>query len=340
MKASLSTSTLVAPPGGTAGCDLSVVNPGSEPVTAEVELAGPAAPWAVVLPGAMVVAGGGSARARVTVEVPRDAGLAGTARDLLVAVAGARLVASVAVAEVRELRATVTPLVARARGAATYTVTVVNTGTGWERADLAAVADLTARVTPAQVDVGPGEQVTAEVTVEPPPRLFSGRGRSHRLVVEVRPADGPPLTAAATHFQDPVRWRPAAAVAGLGAALVVAVAVAGGGHQPPAPVPAGPRPSTIAASTPTCVPAGDPSRVAIAGFAFCPAVLTVAPGTEVVWSNADLSPHTVTFTGADDPFDSGPLDEGQAWSHRFDRPGVYRYDCRLHPGMSGTVVVA
>lgn len=87
-------------------------------------------------------------------------------------------------------------------------------------------------------------------------------------------------------------------------------------------------------------PPGEPARVAVAGFAFCPAVLTVAAGTEVVWSNADLSPHTVTFDGPDDPFDSGAFGPGASWSHRFDRPGVYQYDCRLHPGMSGTVVVA
>lgn len=92
------------------------------------------------------------------------------------------------------------------------------------------------------------------------------------------------------------------------------------------------------ASTSTC-PTAAPTSVAMAGFAFCPGVLTVAAGTEVVWSNTDLSPHTVTLTDADDPFDSGPLAQGESWSHRFDRPGVYSYDCRLHPGMSGTVVV-
>ena len=116
----------------------------------------------------------------------------------------------------------------------------------------------------------------------------------------------------------------------------LAVALAGCGSSAPA-MPAEVPASTLADSS---CPSGEPARVDIAGFAFCPPVLTVAPGTEVVWANADLSPHTVTFTGDEDPFDSGPLGQGTSWSHRFDRPGVYRYDCRLHPGMSGTVVVA
>jgi plastocyanin len=102
-------------------------------------------------------------------------------------------------------------------------------------------------------------------------------------------------------------------------------------------------PVKVAAVAPTCPDrsaAAATVRVDIATFAFCPAVLTVSVGTDVEWVNADLSPHTVTDEAADTRFDSGPLAQGQSWSTRFAEPGIYRYVCRFHPGMAGTIVVA
>ena len=95
-------------------------------------------------------------------------------------------------------------------------------------------------------------------------------------------------------------------------------------------------PVTSAVVAATCAEAGA-GRIDIAGFAFCPVARTVAAGSEVVWVNDDLSPHTVTF---DDAVDSGTLTPGGSWSTRFTQPGVYAYYCRFHPGMAGTVVVA
>ena len=85
--------------------------------------------------------------------------------------------------------------------------------------------------------------------------------------------------------------------------------------------------------------AAEPIVVDIAGFTYCPANVTVAAGVEVVWRNADLAPHTVTYDGPEGPVDSGSMVQGQAWSTRFDLSGAYRYYCRFHPGMTGTIFV-
>jgi plastocyanin len=158
-------------------------------------------------------------------------------------------------------------------------------------------------------------------------------------VVEARPESGPLLTAAATHFQEPLRWRWAAAVVAVAGLLAVVPILATGGDGPVVPALVAPGTSIVAASA--CpAPAGDAtSRADIAGFAFCPAVLTVGVGSEVTWANTDVSPHTVTFDGPDNGADSDVLSHGQSWSRRFEQPGTYPYYCRLHAGMTGTIVV-
>ena len=78
-------------------------------------------------------------------------------------------------------------------------------------------------------------------------------------------------------------------------------------------------------------------RVTIAGFAFDPAVATVAAGTEVVWTNDDPADHTVTsLTGE---FGSDALGTDQSFSHRFAERGTYEYRCAIHPEMTGKVKV-
>jgi plastocyanin/uncharacterized cupredoxin-like copper-binding protein len=80
--------------------------------------------------------------------------------------------------------------------------------------------------------------------------------------------------------------------------------------------------------------AGD--AVAIAGFAFQPATLRVAAGTEVTWTNQDPAQHTVT--AEDGSFDSGAMDQGDTFSTRVNGP--ITYVCAIHPTMRGTLRVA
>ena len=77
--------------------------------------------------------------------------------------------------------------------------------------------------------------------------------------------------------------------------------------------------------------------VRIQNDAFVPAVLTIAAGQTVTFTNADDDAHTVT--AYDGTFDSKGLDSNGVWRHTFAKPGVYKYFCQLHPFMRGTIVV-
>jgi plastocyanin len=68
---------------------------------------------------------------------------------------------------------------------------------------------------------------------------------------------------------------------------------------------------------------------------FRPEAIQVAVGTEVTWRFEDSTiAHNVTGDG----FASKNQTSG-TWTHRFDRPGEYRYTCTVHAGMDGRVVV-
>jgi plastocyanin len=85
--------------------------------------------------------------------------------------------------------------------------------------------------------------------------------------------------------------------------------------------------------------AGDASAdaVSIANFAFDPAELDVATGTEVTWTNDDQAPHTVTADGG--AFDSGTLEPGDTFSVAVEGNGPVTYACMIHPEMTGTILV-
>ena len=91
---------------------------------------------------------------------------------------------------------------------------------------------------------------------------------------------------------------------------------------------------TPAASTPA---ATDAVAVEIRDFAFGPPEATVAPGTEVRWTNADGVDHSVV--AEDGTFASPNLDEGATFPFTFTEPGTYAYFCGIHDSMRGTVVV-
>jgi plastocyanin len=65
--------------------------------------------------------------------------------------------------------------------------------------------------------------------------------------------------------------------------------------------------------------------------------ITVPAGATVTWKNLDGEPHTVT--SMDGSFRSTALDENDAYSFRFAKPGVYKYLCAIHPRMVATVTV-
>jgi plastocyanin len=86
-------------------------------------------------------------------------------------------------------------------------------------------------------------------------------------------------------------------------------------------------------------PSNQPVTVKIDNFTYRPKELEISVGTTVTWQNADDVPHTAT--SKDDPqvFDSGPLDTDDKFSFTFTRRGKYTYYCKVHPHMTGVVIV-
>ena len=81
--------------------------------------------------------------------------------------------------------------------------------------------------------------------------------------------------------------------------------------------------------------------VNITGFAFSPATVNVSVGDTVTWTNNE--PGAVPHTASSDTagvFDSGNLGTGQSFSRTFTQAGTFAYHCNVHPGMTGSVIVA
>lgn len=85
--------------------------------------------------------------------------------------------------------------------------------------------------------------------------------------------------------------------------------------------------------------ASDPAH----GTFYDPQSATINTGTVVTWVNNDNSFHTVTFV-TPGIFDSGIISpsgtSGNSRSHTFFNPGVFNYFCRIHPFMTGGIVVS
>jgi plastocyanin len=74
-------------------------------------------------------------------------------------------------------------------------------------------------------------------------------------------------------------------------------------------------------------------------LAFIPTVLSVSVGATVRFPNHDRVLHNVFSFREGRRFDLGLYPVGQARDVTFDRPGVSRVLCNIHPGMAAYVVV-
>ena len=84
-------------------------------------------------------------------------------------------------------------------------------------------------------------------------------------------------------------------------------------------------------------PAPAAVEVKIDNFAFTPNVVTVKAGTQVTWINHDDIPHTVDST--EGKFKSAALDTDEKFQFLFREPGEYPFYCRMHPKMTGKIIV-
>ena len=83
---------------------------------------------------------------------------------------------------------------------------------------------------------------------------------------------------------------------------------------------------------------GDDATVTVT-MEFSPSTIEVEAGTTVTWESESDLPHNVTSTSGDMDF-AESLSSGDTVSITFDEPGTYEYECTIHPGMTGTVVVS
>ena len=78
-------------------------------------------------------------------------------------------------------------------------------------------------------------------------------------------------------------------------------------------------------------------QVMIDNFVYSPVPLTVKVGTTVTWINHDDIPHTVDSTQG--KFKSAALDTDDKFDFRFTEAGEYPFYCRIHPKMTGKIIV-
>jgi len=80
------------------------------------------------------------------------------------------------------------------------------------------------------------------------------------------------------------------------------------------------------------------AQVSMKDIKFNPSTVKVKVGDTVTWTNDDSVGHDVTS----DTFksgDAGGIGGGQTFEHKFDKAGTFKYECTVHPGMTGEVDV-
>ena len=82
-------------------------------------------------------------------------------------------------------------------------------------------------------------------------------------------------------------------------------------------------------------------RISIKNFSFNslssgkPVVGKLPLSEEIIWTNNDSMPHTVTFD--DGSLDSGSIGPGETFRFFFTKSGTYSYHCSFHPNMKGVL---
>jgi plastocyanin len=83
----------------------------------------------------------------------------------------------------------------------------------------------------------------------------------------------------------------------------------------------------------------DTDDVRVVDFAFDPGTVKARVGQKVKWEHQDAGV-THSVVALDGGFRSGELEEGDEFSHLFQRAGTFAYRCGIHPDMRGAVRVS
>ncbi len=96
-------------------------------------------------------------------------------------------------------------------------------------------------------------------------------------------------------------------------------------------------------TTSTPAASGQPTAsgltIVIQNFKYSPSTLTVKAGDVITFTNMDSAPHSIVSDDGSS-FSTGELSQGQ--STTFTAPsaaGTYPFHCRVHPSITGTIVV-
>ncbi len=78
------------------------------------------------------------------------------------------------------------------------------------------------------------------------------------------------------------------------------------------------------------------NEVYMNSMSFGPRTLKVKVGTKVIWTNHDVTSHTVMFD--DGSVNSGELEPGDSYEFTFTTAGTYNYHCAMHPEQMKAVI--
>jgi plastocyanin len=93
------------------------------------------------------------------------------------------------------------------------------------------------------------------------------------------------------------------------------------------------------ASQPSSSSASGEVEIKMQNIQFAPKQTTVEVGQKVKWVNEDTTDHNVVAdSGAD--FKSDDFGNGASFEFTPDKAGAIKYQCTLHPGMTGTLTVS
>lgn len=104
-----------------------------------------------------------------------------------------------------------------------------------------------------------------------------------------------------------------------------------------------PLPAVNVSSNATIMIPNGNSAITGTGF-FVPLNLEAMRGTTVTWQNEDNIGHVIQSQDGHgnivSMFNSALLKTGDAFSYKFDKPGVYYYFCTIHPWRTGVVTIS
>jgi plastocyanin len=96
--------------------------------------------------------------------------------------------------------------------------------------------------------------------------------------------------------------------------------------------------STSTASSKPASSGGGAVTVSMKDIQFAPKDVTVKTGQTITWRNDDTVDHNVTAdSGAS--FKSDNFGNGGSFKFKAAKAGTIKYECTIHPGMTGTITV-